>query len=81
MSMAGMLRLSIGGRRLSTIDCQRSWPIWFAQVTAIAATEANAALAAKEAGTTIPIIFRMSADPIALGLVASLSRPGAMSRA
>jgi putative tryptophan/tyrosine transport system substrate-binding protein len=46
------------------------------QVTVIAATTTAAALAAKAATTTIPIVFETAADPIQLGLVASLSRPG-----
>ena len=46
------------------------------KVDVIVAAAPSASEAAKQATSTIPIVFAVSGDPVAAGLVASLARPG-----
>src|SRR5262245_38924855 len=64
-----------GGRTLDRARMQASELVNL-KVDVIFAPAPPAIQAAKEATKTIPIVFAVSADPVAEGLVASLGRPG-----
>jgi len=75
----------IGGR---TVAIQYRWAEGrtdrFAEIAAefvrikvdVIVTGGNAAVAAKQASSAVPIVFALVDDPVGLGLIASLARPG-----
>src|SRR6516225_2120751 len=70
------LELAAFHRGLNEVGYVEGSNVTIEQVAVLVAGTNAAALAAKTATTTIPVVFAIGGDPVKLGLVASLNRPG-----
>ena len=77
ISTARTSKSNIAGRTIKLTDSRRSWlaDLVARNVDVIVANQGSAA-AVMAANKTIPFVFVIGGDPIRLGLVPSLSRPG-----
>ena len=79
MSRARTSRSNIAGRKINSIDCRRWRPIWFADGSAVIVSDLQAPFRLCGQGGNLrlsPSSSSIADDPVRLGLVDSLARPG-----